>query len=372
MNADFSLYPDRKRKAEDVPPPFSISTFSLREGQQITPSQKRTRFNQERRLQIQRVRKRGACLRCRLMKISCSDDDLCTTCLRAARLSYKHEKQVFGFIGCVRTSLLDVSIFPHAIHKAFLPGDFLRVLTASWVSLLQGKDSSRGQIDAPNDIPSVFYTFVYQLNNSKLISVETLGKPRETLSNSTHFIEDTVPEIVQCYASLIPISRRRIRVQQQTSPNPAIYSTAILGEKCLFILEQQLKPTILSNYSSRRLRALFLLIFGVILLAATADPACELPTFPEEDPARSATPRTLFDVLQLHLCNMLVHYLTFLGSKLGLFDSVDSAKSLKVKDFNESILQWERILLSWILHWQSRDFDREWLKEWASVQSQGV
>jgi hypothetical protein len=66
---------------------------------------------------------------------------------------------------------------------------------------------------------------------------------------------------------------------------------------------------------------------------------------------------------------MLVHYLTFLGSKLGPLDPDIPAKPLKVRDLDESIIQWEKILLSWILNWQTRGFDREWLKEWASVQT---
>ena len=70
---------------------------------------------------------------------------------------------------------------------------------------------------------------------------------------------------------------------------------------------------------------------------------------------------------------MLVHYLSFLGSKLGLLDAaVDLARPLRVKDMNESIVQWEKILLSWILHWQIRNFDREWLKEWTNVQTRGL
>ena len=72
MNAHLARVPHGKRKAEDVSSPFPIVTFSLNEGEEITPSQKRTRYDPDRRIQVQRVRKRGACLRCRLMKISVS------------------------------------------------------------------------------------------------------------------------------------------------------------------------------------------------------------------------------------------------------------------------------------------------------------
>jgi hypothetical protein len=265
----------------------------------------------------------------------------------------------------------------------------LRMLTASWFSLARKKEASAssgsmGTFNAPNDISSVFYTLVYQLNSSNLISVEVLEKPNRDLSESPQLSKLTIPKIVECYATLIPISRTRMPLPQDASQHPAVYSTAVFGQNCLCILEQQLKPSNLSTYSRRRLQALFLLSFGVILLVATAEPAVYLPSFPEvgclfvphdalltvkqEGPVRSRKPKTLFDVLQTHLSNMLAHYLTFIGSKLGLLESVDPDKPLKLKDLNESLMLWEKVLLRWILHWQTRDFDRQWLSDWVSVQ----
>ena len=61
-----------KRKVEDVLSPLPIVTFSLREGEEIRQSQKRTRYDPEGRSQVQRVQKHGARLKCRPMKISVS------------------------------------------------------------------------------------------------------------------------------------------------------------------------------------------------------------------------------------------------------------------------------------------------------------
>ncbi|KAJ5370455.1 uncharacterized protein N7496_006547 [Penicillium cataractarum] len=60
----------------------------------------RGRFSDERRREVQEVRKRGACIRCRMLKKPCSGETPCTTCasVESARL-WKHP--------CIRTRLSD-------------------------------------------------------------------------------------------------------------------------------------------------------------------------------------------------------------------------------------------------------------------------
>jgi hypothetical protein len=81
---------------------------------------------------------------------------------------------------------------------------------------------------------------------------------------------------------------------------------------------------------------------------------------------RTGNSRTLYDVLRNHLCQMLTHYMAFIGSKLGYLESVELNKNLEARDWAESIELWERGLLVWILHWENRNFDQHWLKTWSS------
>ena len=108
-----------------------------------------------------------------------------------------------------------------------------------------------------------------------------------------------------------------------------------LGEKCLRILDGMLKPSYLSSLSKANLQVLFILIFGTIFSVRHAKPALELRTFPQvssnidcppdvmtntfdqKSLANPETPRTLFEVMQEHICNMLAHYMYFIGSKIG-------------------------------------------------------
>ncbi|CBF87888.1 hypothetical protein AN1232.2 [Aspergillus nidulans FGSC A4] len=73
----------------------------------------RGRFSAARRREVQEVRKRGACIRCRMLKKPCSGDSPCTTCasVESARL-WKHP--------CIRTRIADEFELYHANLHATL------------------------------------------------------------------------------------------------------------------------------------------------------------------------------------------------------------------------------------------------------------
>jgi hypothetical protein len=64
-----------KGKTKAGPPPSSLINFSLSGEGEAAARHKRAKFNAERRLQVKSVRKRGACMRCRLLKIPVSDSN---------------------------------------------------------------------------------------------------------------------------------------------------------------------------------------------------------------------------------------------------------------------------------------------------------
>jgi hypothetical protein len=55
-----------------------------------------------------------------LILSQCSEDDLCTTCERAAKICYSHEKGALSFVGCIRTTLAQVSVFEHGNLPMFI------------------------------------------------------------------------------------------------------------------------------------------------------------------------------------------------------------------------------------------------------------
>jgi hypothetical protein len=91
---------------------------------------KRAKFAHERREEVNKVRKRRACLRCRLLKITVSasplyesigtnniskcsgDEDPCATCMKLAlATSTALERKVLRWSDCIRTLLTDVKFF---------------------------------------------------------------------------------------------------------------------------------------------------------------------------------------------------------------------------------------------------------------------
>jgi hypothetical protein len=124
------------------------------------------------------------------------------------------------------------------------------------------------------------------------------------------------------------------------------------------VLEKQLKPSSLSSCSRDNLRALFLLTFETVFIVGLDEPRLQSSTFPrsessqpslealltdKEAPVISSKPRTLFDVLRTHLCQMIEHYMTFIGLKLGILILANPIKSLKVKDLTESLVLWKTV-----------------------------
>jgi hypothetical protein len=111
----------------------TFTTFKVERERSMGTARKRSSYSPVRRQEVKAVRKKGACLRCRVLQIKvllngrstlrsltffikCSCDDPCTTCLKLASTSETSgafEKKVLRFSECIRTLLCEVSIFEH-------------------------------------------------------------------------------------------------------------------------------------------------------------------------------------------------------------------------------------------------------------------
>ena len=86
--------------SDDQSPAFAINQGGFGLLQRANKSKARGRFTEERRKEVQNVRKKGACLRCRMLKKPCSEGTPCGTCknIESARL-WKN--------ACIRTRVAD-------------------------------------------------------------------------------------------------------------------------------------------------------------------------------------------------------------------------------------------------------------------------
>ena len=233
--------------------------------------------------------------------------------MQAAKISHNHEKRVLGFMSCVRTSLLDVSIFPHgncaptieASNGGITDLTFLASLVnqrdlfrPSWLGevIEQGHLGNTNTLstafeqanfldDLPmlfytflyanflDDLPIIFHTFLYQMNLSALDSAaEVLEFDCDLSGRQERAAVMGLAENTESHSSVL--------LHRESNPKNLKF-TAFTGHQYLKILERLLRPSFLSSCTLKRLRAIFFMVFGTTLTVGLADPAVALPPFPD-------------------------------------------------------------------------------------------
>ncbi|KAH9214241.1 hypothetical protein DL95DRAFT_462229 [Leptodontidium sp. 2 PMI_412] len=293
-------------KSKTMPAAQKEGQHSFRISKPTINTRKRAKFDGKRREEVKAVRNRRSCLRCSLLKIKCSDDDLCTTCEQLSFVTRKHEKQTLTFCGCIRTRLSEVSVFevyiaasrPRRIgnEKSIAP-------TLANISLEFGSQVTW-------DLGALVDDIVDWLNNPQLSEtskVGTLSSPRflELVSESSG------PKAGSLFQQMIyAISSAYTRNDGSFLIAEELHQFgSIAGHDFLTYLDEKLKPMSLARCSHSEMRALFLWVFGTILAVGYAQPSSN--THMQER-------TSAFKSLQNHLCQILAHYLIFLGSQLGL------------------------------------------------------
>ena len=123
-----------------LPKPRSIArglpgTFTFRIASDVEPKPKRAKFEPERRMEVANIRKRGACLRCRIMKLpvcffvlawhaskksddfgQCSGEVPCKACSRGPNTCRAREPK-YRWMHCVPFSLKEIDIFAQCKPK---------------------------------------------------------------------------------------------------------------------------------------------------------------------------------------------------------------------------------------------------------------
>ncbi|KAL4796371.1 hypothetical protein BDV19DRAFT_80532 [Aspergillus venezuelensis] len=134
----------------------------------------RGRFSAARRREVQEVRKRGACIRCRMLKKPCSGDSPCTTCasVESARL-WKHP--------CIRTRIADeFELYNANLHATLAYHD---------VSSIKNQvkfDHYAGRIEVTHFEESMIFVTFSGLQGHKA-STSTLDPQLQGLGDETQF-----------------------------------------------------------------------------------------------------------------------------------------------------------------------------------------
>ena len=300
----------------------TFTTFKVARESKLGTARKRLKYGKVRRQEVKDVRKRGACLRCRLLQIKvssvqndclsqitdlfmkCSSGDPCTTCMKLASAStatVAFEKKILHFSDCIRTLPSQVSVFQHGkpilvipnLYQALIlnliaipPPELRNIINQKTNGLASAPLSLEYAAQIKWDLPSLCCDMVDWLNNPQLSTISkvgTLSAPQFLDLVTPHLEKNVISDFQRMlyteslsYIEPVAPEKRHLRLKV----NELQQIGALSGHNCLGYLDRRLKPQSLALCSLDDLRALFLLLVGTSLAVGYAKPTMEHPPFP--------------------------------------------------------------------------------------------
>ncbi|KAF2441691.1 hypothetical protein P171DRAFT_76700 [Karstenula rhodostoma CBS 690.94] len=101
----------RRKTSEAMTTGPGFSCFTL-DGNDVSPH-RRSAFSPKRKAEVKGIRKKGACLRCRILKRACSGETPCKTCIIAARAAAN--SKALMWMECIRPSFQTINIFSEGV-----------------------------------------------------------------------------------------------------------------------------------------------------------------------------------------------------------------------------------------------------------------
>ncbi|KAL2133264.1 hypothetical protein VTI74DRAFT_2607 [Chaetomium olivicolor] len=325
---------DQTRPSSTPPhvPSLAQSIHCFRTAGPERPRRSRSRFTPEEREKVLGVRRQGACLRCRILKIQCSLENPCQPCLQSAVKG--SERKVLSFCYCVRTRFADVNIFDSASRSE-------DAATMQTETLLRTMSSLLARIAIPANFaltlsPAAFNSTMiswltdpdFHLPNGSIVglccsSLLGLQFQDETTASTDGLITDFRRFLL---ATSLAHAGWRAGSAKTINPRELCAASQISGCRLIKRLDRILTPQFLSRCGRESCQVLFLLVLGAVLGVGYSSTQMledqlspELPSTAAEmlNPEFQRSP-TLWLAMKEHLCQMLAHHLIFLGSMLGI------------------------------------------------------
>ncbi|KAK4129838.1 hypothetical protein N657DRAFT_640503 [Parathielavia appendiculata] len=319
------------------------------------PRRSGSNFTSQGRGKVLGVRRQGACLRCRILKIQCSLDNPCQPCLQSAVRGFERKVLSFGY--CVRTRFADVNIFESSSREAAATatmqieplmramGDLLsRIATPANFSLTSNpaafnKTMLSWLTDPDFQLPN---GSIVGLCCSSLLGLQFQEEEESTTGNSSSTEGAGLMSGFRRFLLATSLVHAGWRDNSNNSNNSSktlptrdlCAAGQTSGYRLLKHLDRVLTPQFLAGCGRQSCQVLFLLVLGAVLgVGCSASPAFledrhhyhQSPTFPLSasaaemmlSPEFQRSP-TLWLAMKEHLCQMLAHHLIFLGSMLGI------------------------------------------------------
>ncbi|KAK3382064.1 hypothetical protein B0T24DRAFT_509 [Lasiosphaeria ovina] len=272
---------------------------------------------------VSEVRRRRACLRCRVLKIQCSNGNPCQPCLRSAVKGV--ERKVLSFCYCVRTRFSDVNIF-------LGPAQAEAAVSMQLETVLSRMSGLLARIATPAE-----FTFNSSPENFNETLVSWLMDPAFNLPDGSI--------VGLCCSSLLSLQFRDeagggdgfiTEFRRFLLATSLVHSgwhgdrnirqrdlcavSHMSGHRLMKQLDRVLTPQFLAKCGRESCQVLFLMVLGVVLAVGYSSAhTTDSPTFPPQMlSVEFQQSPTLWLVMKEHLCQMLAHHLIFLGSLLGI------------------------------------------------------
>lgn len=288
-------------------------TFSLANPMPIRP--KRSKFNAHRRQEVAQIRRLGACLRCRGLKISCSQGTPCLRCKRSNVLCYRKEQKLRA-IDPVPFSFEAVDIY--STHRSCDSNGFDDALKSIITPIVRyARHEYKSMVDWTVD--GLFaHCWLWASNICSDASIVTPYSRSWAFSAvGTETFLSTLTSKDMCHGLRLLVEVSTLLYNWGSDPGfPARYSThlhsiqSFTGSKLIQAFKKPLTPVRLANSSLPQLQGLFFLLFGAIIAVSHTGPIAESsqPNFLREHVSD-------YDEARKQLLRVLIHHMVSIGTK---------------------------------------------------------
>ncbi|KAK4444792.1 hypothetical protein QBC34DRAFT_414644 [Podospora aff. communis PSN243] len=307
----------------------------------------RAKLTESEKERVHQVRRRRACLRCRMLKIQCSNEDPCQTCLQSAVKGT--ERRVLSFCYCVRTRFADVNIyFSEAAQSpsmqietllSRMSGLLTRIATPADFTLTSNPEAFNATLTSWLTDPS--FTFpngsIVGLCCSNLLSLQ--------FQDPDPLGDDGL--MTEFRRFLLATSLAHSGWTGEIPHSDLLTVGHVSGYRLIKRLDRILTPQFLSRLSQESTQVLFLLVLGAVLgvcysSATPPSPSSHQQQRPPKTIMMShefTQSPTLYLTMKEHLCQMLAHHLIFLGSTLGI--KLDTTMEQRIID--TAVSRWNKM-----------------------------
>ncbi|KAK4202896.1 hypothetical protein QBC40DRAFT_220200 [Triangularia verruculosa] len=329
-----------------------IHCFRIQQPPQDTTSSspsrkpKRARLTDQAKEKVLGVRRQGACLRCRMLKIECSLENPCQACLSSALKGT--ERKVLSWSYCIRTRFADVDIFQvqssqqgqqkmrtetlmlkmgALLERIAQPAQFASLDESSF-----NQNITRWLLDEAYALPELQGGSVVAGMCANLLGLsfasEGATKKEQELEELTHDFRSFL------MAASMEYTNFESRLVGMVSKEESWTAGRMSGSRMLLALDRILTPQYLGKLSRESCQVLFLVVLGAVLGVGYSSRSMGREM--QQQPRRNEAVKdwellqspTLWLAMRDHLCQMLAHHLIYLGGLLGI--KMDTGMERKV------------------------------------------